>query len=150
MKVCRNKLHSYSSELKRCPECLRLKANRWSSANSEKQKANHARWRKTSPEKGLINLKTWRAENPGKHNAQRAKRRSTRLNATPKWLTREQLKQIQCYYIVAKWIGSILGDQIDVDHVIPLQGDKVTGLHVPWNLQLMIHTENCSKGNKIV
>jgi hypothetical protein len=34
-----------------------------------------------------------------------------------------------------------------VDHYIPLQGDKVSGLHVSWNLQYLIPVDNLQKWN---
>jgi hypothetical protein len=78
----------------------------------------------------------------------RAKRRAAQLQRSPKWLTEEHIKQIDRYYFTAKWIQSILQVKIDVDHIMPLQGVNCSGLHVPWNLQLLTHEDNLKKGNK--
>jgi len=107
------------------------------------------RWCKANKDKRKDIQRRYAQQYPGKVNANTAKRRAARLQATPLWLTKEHLKQIERYYIVAKWVESILGEHIHVDHIIPLQGENVSGLHVPWNLQLLTEEENCKKSNKV-
>jgi len=86
--------------------------------------------------------------NPAKRNAKNAKRRATKLNATPCWLTKEHFKQIEAFYFEAQQLTLSTGVNHQVDHIYPLQGENVCGLHVPSNLQVLTATENISKSNK--
>lgn len=87
-------------------------------------------------------VKKWREANPDRVVDQRHKRVRRVDNATPKWLTDAQRQEIRSTYILAKQQG------LTVDHIVPLKGKMVCGLHVPWNLQLMTREENDAKGNK--
>lgn len=93
--------------------------------------------------------KAWKKANPGKINAQTAKRRANKLKATPHWLTKDDLKWINWYYMQAKRLTALTGVEHHVDHIHPLNGNDVCGLHVPWNLQILTAEENLSKGNRI-
>jgi hypothetical protein len=75
---------------------------------------------------------------------------TNKLNATPKWLTKEHLNQIESFYWLAKLQYELTDEKYHVDHIVPLKGKTVCGLHVPWNLQVIPALENISKGNKIV
>jgi len=73
-----------------------------------------------------------------------------KLNATPKWLTEEHIDEIKQFYIDAEYLTHLTKVKFHVDHIMPLKGETLCGLHVPWNLQLLPANENCSKSNKII
>lgn len=77
----------------------------------------------------------------------KAKRRASILSRTPLWLTQEDFDTISLFYQIAKIKQEITGIPHEVDHIVPLQGKTVSGLHVPCNLQVITRTENRSKGN---
>lgn len=80
----------------------------------------------------------WRKNNPRKIAAYGARRRSSKLQRTPAWT---DLKVISEFY-------NQCPDGYVVDHVIPLQGKEVSGLHVAENLQYLTSSENSRKSNK--
>ena len=85
--------------------------------------------------------------NPDKNRAKEARRRASKLNATPSWLTGEQKAHINRTYKLAQMMQDITGDKYHVDHIVPLQGKNVCGLHVPQNLQVLRADLNLSKSN---
>ncbi len=90
----------------------------------------------------------YRLDNLGKFANYSAKRRATKLQATPSWLTTAQLDEIKNYYSLASAITKTSKISYHVDHIVPLQGKNVCGLHVPWNLQIITATDNVRKNNK--
>ena len=91
------------------------------------------------------NLKLYRQNNPDVINAKAAKRRCSKLNATPPWA---DLKKIRKFYKLAKELEAQDGIKRHVDHIDPLQHHLVCGIHTQENLQILTETENCSKNNK--
>jgi len=69
-----------------------------------------------------------------------SRHRATVLQRTPKWVDYEALKEI---------FRNCPKDMV-VDHIIPLRGKNVSGLHVPSNLQYLTPEENGKKSNKFV
>jgi hypothetical protein len=76
------------------------------------------------------------------------RRRRFRL-ATPCWLTPEDKLEIRIKYRTAIEVSRLTGTRHAVDHIIPLQGESVSGLHVPWNLQVIPQEVNLKKSNRI-
>ena len=77
-----------------------------------------------------------------------AKRRAQKLKATPEWLSNDQLLFIESFYTQARDCELVSGEKYHVDHIVPLQGRNVCGLHVPWNLQVLPSDINISKSNQ--
>jgi len=68
--------------------------------------------------------------------------------ATPSWLTKDQKKLIGDFYHHAKDCQMVSGESYHVDHIVPIKGKNVCGLHVPWNLQVLPADINIAKKNK--
>lgn len=68
--------------------------------------------------------------------------------AVPNWITTEHRKAIRELYLHAADCRAVTGEEYHVDHIIPLKGETVCGLHVPWNLQVLPADVNISKSNK--
>jgi hypothetical protein len=137
-----------------CKSCKRLNAKVWRSLNLEKAREKSRVWyseNKHRPEvkkAHAINNKRWIGCNPHLNAAKEAKRRSHKLKASPPWLKPEHLAQIKRTYKLRDVISEVTGIKYHVDHIVPLQGKNVCGLHVPWNLRVIPAKDNLSKGNR--
>jgi 5-methylcytosine-specific restriction endonuclease McrA len=118
--------------------------------NPEKVKAETAEWQRKNPEKFIIIKNRWIGNNKHKIVFYANKRRTAKLNAAPSWLTEKQYKEIEEFYVLAKELQWLSEEPLHVDHIVPLQGENVSGLHVPWNLQILPRSMNSSKGNKVL
>lgn len=90
----------------------------------------------------------WKKNNPAKMAAMDAKRRASILQRTPKWLSNQDLLRIECLYSLASMLNRHGVESWHVDHIIPLQGKKVSGLHVYNNLRVVPSSVNLAKGNR--
>ena len=96
--------------------------------------------RKNNPERHKLYKKTYLGTSRGRRikRAGDAKYRATVKQACPSWVSTGELQEI--YYECP--------EKYEVDHMIPLTGDKVSGLHVPHNHQNLTSKDNKKKGNK--
>lgn len=78
-----------------------------------------------------------------------AKRRARIKQAIPPWVGEKELKEIERIYAEARLISDKTGIPHEVDHIYPLQGRNVCGLHVKENLQILTKEENRRKSAKV-
>lgn len=153
-KHCETHQEFYPSRPSKCKVCLRKSAYAWKERNKErwleivresklrtypdqreKILSKNAEWRKNNPEY----VRKWAKDHPEVFARQRKLRELCVKQRTPSWACVEKMNEI---YKQARALG------MEVDHIIPLQGKTVSGLHVENNLQLLTKKENRKKSNK--
>lgn len=135
----------YRKWAKANPERVREGERRWVKANPEKKREGDRRWRAENAAKERERKRKWSAANRDKHNAVQATRRARKSNATPPWVNMAAIKSI---YAKCARVSAETGIEHHVDHIVPLKGRNVCGLHVETNLQVLTASENISKGNR--
>jgi hypothetical protein len=132
------KKRSYAKKrTKEQPELVRAIAKRVRESMSEDQR-----------QKQNTQSKEWRKKNKGRVLAWTRMRQLAKKQRTPAWLSDFDKLKIECYYSIAAMLTRENNESWHVDHVLPLQGKSVSGLHVPNNLQLLRGEENSRKGNR--
>lgn len=158
-----------------CKDCQKV----YRESNKERRRELWSSWYHSNRVRHLTNGKAWRSNNrersreyyqenstkilerrrsyqqeyyqSNKHvfTARNNRRRASELSATPPWISLEQLKDMKNLYRVCRNISESTGKQHHVDHIVPLKGENVCGLHVPWNLRIIPAKMNLSKGNRL-
>jgi len=120
----------------------RERARDYAARHREKAIRRAIEWRKANPDKKRYADLRWRKANPDLDNSLKAKYRAARRQACPPWLNKEMLNQIHEIYKLRRQISEATGVPHEVDHIVPLQGGTVCGLHVPWNLRVITKEKN--------
>jgi hypothetical protein len=130
-----------------CKACKVVKASKWQIVNKERKNSNNAKWRIENPDVSRQSSRNWNKNNKGHRNSMTRARQAAKLQRTPVWLTEFDLLKMRCLYQVAAMRTRESGRAWHVDHIVPLRGKTVSGLHVPSNLQVIEAALNCSKSN---
>lgn len=129
-----------------CPDCL---SDFKHSKEGRAAKKSGVRWGKGFWPSWIYHEETTRK--CPKHHAQSladsAARRAGIDRATPAWADRKAIRDV---YVEAMRLTKTTGVLHEVDHIVPLRGTGVSGLHVHWNLRAIPHFENRAKSNKVL
>lgn len=110
--------------------------------NREKARQRTKVWASNNKERKREADKAWVENNRSLANSYKAHRRAKERKATPPWLTPEQREATAKIYAEALELTQRLSIRHEVDHIVPLSGKTVSGLHVPWNLRAIPAQEN--------
>ena len=121
-------------------------------ANREKSLMEAAKYYKKFSKERVAKAVAWAKANKGLANANKKAYKAQKAKALPVWAkaNSDYMWMMQEAYTLAKLREKMFGFSWHVDHKIPLRGESVSGLHVPWNLQVIPGAENMSKSNKFV
>lgn len=134
-KICRSCLNMAQNVRRSNPE-VRLAAN----------KCSRDYWNSHKKERSIKN-NNWKKLNRGKANFWERNRQLAELQRTPAWVDADELFLISEAYALAILRTELTSVAWHVDHVIPLRGKRVSGLHVPLNLAVIPAIDNMRKHN---
>jgi 5-methylcytosine-specific restriction endonuclease McrA len=127
----------------RCFMCADESSKKWRVDHAEevtaRRKRLHVEYKTNSPEAIKASRKKDYLNNYDRFAENVLKRKRLMQGQCPKWADKEAIRSI---YRKARDLG------LTVDHVVPLRGKTVSGLHVEANLQLLSHVENSKKLNR--
>jgi hypothetical protein len=143
-RTCNNdKPHSeYYSRTNGSPERVCKVCRRSRKDSNPNNKANAKRYRDANRDACNARVRAHQKANPDYYNALNAQRRATKVSATF-----GDPEAIAYVYHAAQVVADVYGGRPHVDHIVPLQGALVSGLHAPQNLQLLSASQNVSKSN---
>lgn len=135
-----------------CVICANAKSKKLSrvryAKNKKVIKEKSKKYRELNKERINTLNRRYKKQNVSKIKANAANRRASKLQRTPKWVLAEELWLIKEIFDLATLRTKLHGFSWHVDHIIPLQGKLVSGLHTPFNLQVIPWVENITKGNR--
>lgn len=129
-------------------EQLLKKSNERHALNRDRNLKKQRQWYAQNKERTANKSKEWRQNNSYMCMYYNAKRRARVKQSSFLWLNSQQQAEIKELYQKAKQMNIEAGYiKYHVDHIVPINGKNVCGLHVPWNLQILNSIDNIKKRN---
>lgn len=147
-----------------CKTCMQARNTAWAKANKDKMRGYFQAYKQRNKDLVLERSKLYVQQNAATrkaslkayrdaHKAEGAeyvRRRQAKLaQRTPAWLSEDDVWLMQEAYKLARLRSQVFGFAWHVDHIFPLQGKLVSGLHTPYNLQVIPAVENLHKSNRV-
>lgn len=137
----RNK-HQVSGLNTVCRNCDSIRHKIYRNKNKEVMNKKASEYYQNNKEVISIKGKERYNKDPVKYLIKWWARNVSKIQATPKWANK---KYIELFYKLAKEETMRTGKQVEVDHIVPLRGKLVCGLHCEQNLQLLFKEDNRKK-----
>ncbi|MEI7261333.1 hypothetical protein [Pectobacterium carotovorum] len=118
--------------------------------NKELIKATSRRRSADKPDECRITAAAWRERNRNRVREYQSRRRAVKRNAVPVWFGEWDVFVIQEAYSLAKEREADTGIKWQVDHMVPLQAIKASGLHCASNIQVIPEYLNLMKRNRMI
>jgi len=143
-----------------CEECGRIRNREHIRGNPEANRARSKRWKAANPKKAALmrradyekngdryraRARRWAIEMKERHRSNVKAYKARKTRQMPLWVDQ---RDIDAFYASAIAKTELTGIPHHVDHIVPLGGKQVSGLHVPWNLRVITAAENLAKGNR--
>lgn len=110
----------------------------------ERRRETTRQWQRRNHTHRVTYNREYRSKHPEVRRHERAIERAVRRAQKPAWADNAAIHAV---YAEARRLEAEIGESYHIDHVIPLRGENVCGLHVAENLQILRSDENQRKGN---
>ena len=132
-----------------CCECNKIACVQYYQKNTQYFREHKAKWSAKNKQYTKNYTKMRLFMYPEKNRFYVGLRNQRQKRATPAWLSESQIGEMKNLYLHARDCEIVTGEKYHVDHIVPIKGRNVCGLHVPWNLQILPSDVNLSKGNNM-
>lgn len=140
---------TYQCWAKSNPEKIKQAQVKSYAKHAEKRRKKAADYRASNPEAIKRAYTKSKNKNRAYHTYLESQRQQKIKQATPTWLSDSDKEWMADIYKQSQHLKSQHNVVTAVDHIVPIKGENVCGLNVPWNLRVTTQKYNSAKSNKL-